>query len=207
MKRIMCFGDSNTWGWDPINKIRFPEDVRWTGVLEKELGEGYKIIEEGLNGRTTVWDDPIEGDKSGKAHLPVCLETHNPLDLVVLMLGTNDLKNRFSVSAYDIANSIETLLNLIESRPWVFREEKPSILLLIPPKLVPLADMADAFIGAIEKSEGFSLEYRRVAEIHGCPFIDTGDDIVSSSVDGIHLEASEHSKLGRIIAEKIRMIL
>ena len=95
MKRILCFGDSNTWGWNPANKERFDENSRWTGILKNKLGENYDIIEEGLNGRTTVWDDPIEGYKNGKKHLPSCLESHRPLDIVVLMLGTNDLKSRF----------------------------------------------------------------------------------------------------------------
>jgi len=92
-KRILCFGDSNTWGWNPIDKQRYSKNERWPGVVAKFLGEGFEIIEEGLNGRTTVWDDPVEGNKNGKEHLPIMLETHRPIDLLILMLGTNDLKN------------------------------------------------------------------------------------------------------------------
>ena len=97
MRRILCFGDSNTWGYDPATGERFDEQTRWTGVLQAALGGDYTVIEEGLNGRTTVWDDPIEGHKNGHEYLVPCLETHRPLDLVVLMLGTNDLKRRFSL--------------------------------------------------------------------------------------------------------------
>jgi lysophospholipase L1-like esterase len=96
MKAILCYGDSNTWGYDPVTKGRFPRDMRWTGVLRQSLGDDYLVIEEGLNGRTTVWDDPIEGYKNGAAYLVPCLTTHRPLDLVIIMLGTNDLKRSSS---------------------------------------------------------------------------------------------------------------
>lgn len=98
MKNILCYGDSNTWGYDAETKNRFPPDVRWTGILKRTLGEGYHVIEEGLNGRTTVWDDPIEGYKNGREYLIPCLESHRPLDLVIIMLGTNNLKKRFSLT-------------------------------------------------------------------------------------------------------------
>lgn len=96
MKNILCYGDSNTWGYDAEMKFRFPVDVRWTGVLACELGLGYHVIEEGLNARTTVWDDPFEEGKNGKNTIAPILASHCPLDLVIIMLGTNDMKNRFS---------------------------------------------------------------------------------------------------------------
>ena len=99
MTRILCYGDSNTWGYDPASGERFAADIRWTGVLRKVLAsDRFEVIEEGLNGRTTVWDDPIEGQKNGRQYLIPCLESHRPLDLVVILLGTNDLKKRFSLS-------------------------------------------------------------------------------------------------------------
>ncbi len=103
MFEVLCYGDSNTWGADPAGGGRFSRDERWPGVLQKSLGDEYHIIEEGLGGRTTVWEDPIEGHKNGKEYLIPCLATHAPLDLVIIMLGTNDLKKRFSVSAQDVA--------------------------------------------------------------------------------------------------------
>ena len=113
LKEVLCYGDSNTWGYNPITKERYEKDERWTGVLQNALGNDYHVIEEGLNGRTTVWDDPIEGFKNGKTYLIPCLETHKPLDLVIIMLGTNDLKKRFSLSAYDIAQGAGVLIDVV----------------------------------------------------------------------------------------------
>ena len=95
MKTILCFGDSNTWGYNPENRQRFGPEERWSGILRNSLGEDYRAIEEGLNGRTTLWDDPIEGFKNGLDYLMPCLESHKPFDLITIMLGTNDLKCRF----------------------------------------------------------------------------------------------------------------
>lgn len=203
-KTILCFGDSNTWGWDPSTKERFPKEIRWTGILKKELGEDYDIIEEGLNGRTTVWDDPIEGYKNGSKHIIPCLETHRPFDLIVLMLGTNDLKNRFSVSAYDIANSIAVLLDIISKSNAGTDGGKPRILLMCPPPVGKLSEFADAFIGSEKKSRDFGKYYKAVAQQFGCDYLDTSDYIVSSDIDGIHFEASEHRKLGLAVAGKIK---
>ena len=109
MKNVLCFGDSNTWGFMPESislpcPERHPHDVRWTGVLARELGGGYRVIEEGQNGRTTVHDDPFALARNGKTVLPAILESHKPLDLVVLMLGTNDLKAVYGVSPGEIAD-------------------------------------------------------------------------------------------------------
>lgn len=105
MRTILCYGDSNTWGFDPATRTRFAPDVRWTGVLADRLGSEFRVIEEGLNGRTTRWDDPIETDHNGLTYLRPCAESHQPLDLIIVMLGTNDLKQRFNLSASDIAQS------------------------------------------------------------------------------------------------------
>jgi lysophospholipase L1-like esterase len=115
MTTILCFGDSNTHGTKPIPEQdvidRHGPDIRWPGVMAKELGAGYRVVEEGLPGRTTVHDDPIEGaHMNGLTALPMLVGSHSPLDIVILMLGTNDLKNRFAVSATDIAASIERLV-------------------------------------------------------------------------------------------------
>ena len=133
MKTILCYGDSNTWGYNPSTGGRYPRDVRWPGVLRRELGDDYLVIEEGLNGRTTVWDDPIEGYKNGKEYLVPCLETHKPLDLVIILLGTNDLKVRFSVSAYDIANGAGALVQIVQKSEIGPGGRAPQVLLLAPP--------------------------------------------------------------------------
>ena len=113
MKTILCYGDSNTYGLKSDLVSRYPRNVRWTGILQEKLGSEYYVIEEGLGGRTTVWDDPVEDYKNGKKYLLPCLDSHKPLDLVIIMLGTNDLKSRFSVTPFDIGASMENLVKTI----------------------------------------------------------------------------------------------
>jgi len=203
-KTILCFGDSNTWGYSPISGGRYPRDVRWPGVLRGALGEGYLVIEEGLNGRTTVWDDPIEGYKNGYEYLIPCLETHKPIDLVVILLGTNDLKMRFSVSAFDIANSAGVLVDTVLKSTTGPSDGAPQVLLLAPPPIAKLTGFAEMFEGATAKAARFGEHYRRVAEERGCAFLDAGQVIVSSDLDGIHFEPAEHRKLGLAVADRVR---
>jgi lysophospholipase L1-like esterase len=207
MNEIMCYGDSNAWGYSPESRDRFPRDLRWTGVLQRVLGGGYAVIEEGQGGRTTVWDDPVEGQKNGKAYLVPCLESHAPLDLVVLMLGTNDLKKRFSVSAYDIAQSVAALLDIIQRSGAGRNNGAPKILLLAPPPLGKLTELAEMFDGGAEKSKKFGPYYREVAGRFGCSFLDTADVIRSSPLDGVHFEREEHLKLGQAVAALVKSIM
>jgi lysophospholipase L1-like esterase len=208
MKTILCYGDSNTWGFDPASGERFSPDVRWTGVLARELGEGYRVIEEGLNGRTTVWDDPVEGVyRNGKTYLLPCLESHRPLDLVILMLGTNDLKRRFSVSALDIANSAGSLVEVIQRSACGPGRGAPAVLLVAPPPTGQLSAFAEMFADEGEKSRKFSSYYRQAAGLYGCSFLDGGEYVTSSDLDGIHFEPEGHLNLGRAAAGCARQIL
>ena len=199
-RSILCFGDSNTWGRDPHSIARLPEQSRWPHVLQSELGGTHYVIAEGLNGRTTVWEDPIEEHRCGKAYLAPCLLSHHPLDLVVLMLGTNDLKKRFSVSAFDIGRSIGVLLDMIQMSGTGVDGGAPPILLLSPPPVERLSEFAEMFEGAHEKSVKLPHYYRLHAEQRGCRFFETGEIIRSSDADGIHLEPEDHIKLGRTVA-------
>ncbi len=202
---MLCFGDSNTWGADPETGERFAPDVRWPGVLRRALGEGYWVVEEGLNGRTTVRDDPIEGaHKNGRAYLTACLESHKPIDLVLIMLGTNDLKARFAASASDIAQGAASLAEMALRSGCGPGGGAPVVVLISPPALGRLTDMAEMFEGAAEKSRRFLEHYRRFAEQYGCGFLDASEIIASSDVDGIHLEAGEHRKLGEAVADRVR---
>lgn len=207
MKTILCYGDSNTWGFNPATRERFSISERWTGVLLRELGPSFRVAEEGLNGRTTVWDDPIEGYKNGKEYLIPCLETHRPIDLVVLMLGTNDLKKRFSVSAYDISQSVGVLIETILKSATGPALASPSVLLIAPPVVGKLTEYAEMFEDAQAKSVKFAKYYRQVAELYNCQFLDAAQVIVSSDQDGIHFEANEHEKLGKAVAAKVKEIL
>jgi lysophospholipase L1-like esterase len=207
MKTILCYGDSNTRGYMPGTGKRFPREVRWPGVLRRELGDGYEVIEEGLDGRTIVWDDPIERHKNGRAYLIPCLESQQPIDLVIMMLGTNELKMRFSLSAYDIAEGIRVLVDIVQKSEAGPDGAPPRLLLMAPPPVARLTEFAEMFEGAKAKSRRFGEHYRRIAEEQGCEFFDTSDVIVSSDIDGIHFEASEHQKLGETVADQVRKIL
>lgn len=208
MKTILCYGDSNTWGSNPVDGApRYGLDERWPGVLRNTLGGGYWVIEEGLGGRTTVWDDPIEGHKNGSTYLPPCLDSHKPLDLVLIMLGTNDLKMRFSVPAFDIANSVGVLADIVRKSEAGIDGNAPKVLVIAPPPVTTLSGMAEMFKGSEPKSEQFGVEYARMAGEKGVAFLDAGQVIVSSDIDGIHFEMEEHRKLGEAVAGKVRELL
>lgn len=198
MKNILCFGDSNTWGFDPATQGRFGFEVRWPGVLRKELGAGYHVIEEGLGGRTTVWEDPIFPGRNGRAYLQPCLESHAPLDLVIILLGTNDVKLRFSASAFDSARGAGALVELAR------RIARCEVLLIAPPPIAELTEFAETFAGSREKSRRLAPHYAATACENGAHFLDAGQIIVSSRIDGIHWEAEEHRKLGVAVAEWVR---
>ena len=207
MKRILCFGDSNTWGWVPgSDGERFPADVRWPGVMQAELGADFLVIEEAQNGRTTMWDDPTELiDKNGLRHLPVILESQKPVDLVILMLGTNDLKNHFNLNANAIAHATGVLLDrILESDAGP--ENRPPQAILVAP--APVADgfcpFGHLFDNAAEVSRGFSQAYRETAEARGVPFLDAGEFASCPVPDTIHIDAESCARLGKAMAIKVR---
>jgi len=206
-KVILCFGDSLTWGYNPRNGERYPFRERWTGMLQEELGEEYRIIEEGLCGRTTVWDDPVEGDKNGKKHLGPILESHRPLDLVVIMLGTNDLKKRFNLSPFDIAQGAGFLVDMVRRSAAGRNEGSPEVLLVCPPPLAKLNDFAGLFEGGVEKSKELASSYRIIARFKRCHFLDAGKIVKTSDIDGVHWEVGENRKFALKLASRIRNIL
>jgi lysophospholipase L1-like esterase len=207
VKTILCYGDSNTWGYRPVTKDRYSLEERWPGVLQRELGAGYYVVAEGLNGRTTVWDDPIEGYKNGKEQLIPILTSHKPLDLVIIMLGTNDLKRRFGLGAYDIAEGAGTLVEIVQKSDCGPQNRPPQALLMAPPPIAKLTEYTEMFEGAEAKSHQFAAHYRRVAQEYGCAFLDAGQVITSSDLDGIHFDVGEHKKLGLAVAARVREIL
>ena len=208
-KTVMCFGDSNTWGCDPSGGARFDRSTRWPGVLQEVLGKGYHVIEEGLGGRTTVWDDPIEGSKNGSKHLGPLLQSHGPLDLLIIMLGTNDLKNRFSVSAFDVALSVERLVVEAGHFAESFVKGVSEVLVICPPPFAPMAEvpLRDMFVGGEEKSHQLAAAFRQRCEEKDICLIDAGEVIESSPLDGIHLAASEHQKLAQAVALEVRKLI
>lgn len=204
MKYILCFGDSNTYGHDPIHNCRLPRVQRWGGVLANALGEGYEVLEEGQGSRTTIWNDPLYGYKNGKDYLVPCLESHAPLDVVVLMLGTNDLKRYFALSPSEIAGGAAVLIEIIQMSDAGPGGRAPKVVLLSPPPVGVLTDYKTLYDGAEIKSRRLAEHYRRVARGYKCPFLDTSTVVSPSETDGIHIGVNDHYKLGLAVADMIK---
>lgn len=206
-KRVLCYGDSNTWGCKPGLGGRFPEDVRWTGVLQRLLGEDYAIIEEGHNGRTTVWDDPIENRMSGLTYFYPCVESQSPLDVIIIALGVNDLKPRFNCAAGSIADGLGRYFSTLKYVPLYGKEPK---VLLVSPAYIHPDYRKNHFIyeiygeNAHERSKLLAPEYKLVAERYGADFLDAAQYAEADPLDGIHLDAASHRKLAEAVAEKVR---
>lgn len=207
MASVLCYGDSNTWGFDPVTRGRYPAHIRWTGVLAERLGPDFRVIEEGLNGRTTRWDDPMEQGRNGLTYLQPCLDSHRPLDMVMVMLGTNDLKQRFNLSASDIAQSAAGLASEARRLGQTAEGAPPVVLLVAPPAVTTLTELDQMFAGAVEKSRQFSHYYRLAAKWNTLPFFDAGSVIVSSEKDGIHFDAGEHRTLGEALANEVQRLI
>lgn len=217
MRTILCYGDSNTYGcvpkrYDPESLVmpgnnRYNRDERWPGVLNNELCSDFFIIEEGLCGRTTVLDDPIAGKfVSGKRYLLTCLLTHAPIDLVIIMLGSNDLQRKYSFTAYDIASGIAVLIEITKKSASGPGGEKPKILIICPPPIGKTVYFPEILEGAYEKSTKLSIYYKLFSDRSGCYFLNAGEIIKSSDIDGLHFDKSGHLKLGRIVAKKVKGI-
>lgn len=207
MHRILCFGDSNTWGYISGSGERFPENIRWTGRLSDLLGENYTIVEEGLNGRTTGFDEGILPWRNGGRYIIPCLLSQSPLDLIILMLGTNDTKRRYHVSAWEIANSMENLLHeILNCLYW--KGSKAKILLASPPHMTEAA-LQDPEMNpeSVEKSRQLGAAYGTLAQKLSLPFLDAGVFNLSLQADGCHLSREGHAQLAEIMAQKVREIL
>lgn len=211
MIRILCYGDSNTHGTAPMRDendvVRFDSKTRWPGVLRATLGTDFDIIEEGHPGRTTVHDDPVEGaHKNGRSHLRACLESHWPLDVVIISLGTNDLKTRHGVSAFDIASSIGTLVDLVRATP-MRGGPTPKILVLAPPPIIEAGWLADMFAGGQAKSEALGAYVARMAAGRQVAFLDLAPIAKSSPIDGIHFDESTHQGIGKAVAKAVQHLI
>lgn len=207
MKTVICYGDSNTWGADPAKPGRFDADVRWTGVLARELGPAFRIIEEGLNGRTTVIDDVVEPHRNGLDYLIPCIDSHHPFDLIVIMLGTNDLKFRHNRQPADIAQSVTLLANTVKDSRFGPDGASPQVLIVCPPPIGKLGDLGGIFAGSVEKSREMPSFYEWAARWTQSAFLDAGTVIRSSDADGVHFDPDDHARLGCAIAEKVRELL
>ena len=212
MHNIFVYGDSITWGIVPDTRKRFAFDERWPGVLENQLrdsGKNVRIIEDSLNGRRTVWEDPFKPGRNGRQGLAQRIESHSPLSLVIVMLGTNDFQIAHSHNnAWAAAQGVAALVNEIRNAPIEPGMPAPPVLVVCPPPVgPPKGFIAAKFLGADERCHGLADAYREVASGLGCDFFDAGSVTTSSRVDGIHLDADQHATLGRALASVVSPIL
>ena len=213
MPAILCFGDSNTWGYDPDASaaspvpVRHPAGVRWTGVLAAALGPAWEVVGAGQNGRTTVFEDPHHPGRNGRRALPVFLDTFKPLDLVILMLGTNDLKAIFHAPPGEIAAGAASLIRLIRHSESGPGGAAPRVLLVCPPQAGPF-DHLPELLEKFEQGHARSLRLpgacRAVADQLGCDFLNAQPFITPSPVDGLHFDAAQHRRLGEAVAAAVR---
>jgi lysophospholipase L1-like esterase len=205
---VLCFGDSNTWGFVPGGGgERFPRSVRWPGVLEATLGRGYRVIEEGLNGRTTVLENPLTPYRNGREYLIPCLDSHKPLDLAVIFLGTNDLADRYSLPPLDIARAAASLVQIVRGSQTGPRLSAPSTLLVDLPRLGRIDALADTMSGAPERSRELPRCFRTAAAEIDAPLLALSELVSYSDVDGIHLDAQGHRAVGLAVAKAVTGIL
>lgn len=210
MKTVLCYGDSLTWGYDPETIGRHAYEDRWPSVLQKALGDQAQIIPEGLNGRTTAFDDHLaDCDRNGARILPTILQTHAPLDLIVILLGTNDMKPVVAGSAFAACQGIARLVRLVRGHAWPSEYDAPDILIVAPPVIRETANAAFAasFVGGIEESSKLATLYRDLADELGCGFFDASSVAATSPLDGIHLDAENTRALGRGLEPIVRMML
>lgn len=209
-RRILCFGDSNTYGYDPRGG-RYDDDTRWPSRMGKLLGPSYSVIEEGFNGRTCVMDDPTEGGyKSGANYLPPCLMSHNPLDAVVLMLGSNDSKKRFGLEPMTIGEGMMQLIRLTRMYAQKPDGAPAEIIVVSPP---PIRDCLEKTRyrncfgpDAIRVTRGLKDEYARIARLLRCEFVDAAQFAALSELDSLHFTREDHLRMAEGMANKLRVM-
>lgn len=215
-KRVLCFGDSLTWGFDPDTRTRFPEGSRWPVILgellKEKTGADVQIIEEGQCGRTIATEDPAEGEKNGLSYIGPCLESHTPLDLVIIMLGSNDCKRKFAYSSMDIAGEMQIFLEKVLAYGHFRCNDSFKVLLVSPP--VISAAIRNSWLGdsfGFENAQKVSSEladwYRQLADMYQISFLNAADYAVVSDTDGCHMDAANHRKLAQPIAQAAAELL
>lgn len=197
-KTIVCYGDSNTWGRIPSGG-RYPRSVRWTNVLQKLLGDEYEVISEGLAGRTLVAVDPKNVYRTGITHLKSILETHVPVDVVIVFLGTNDVKSGYNLTAEEIADHLDQTIAVIQQNGI------QKILIISPPKIVMPegSELRSDFVNRLDVIASLAPLYKEVAEKYSCGFLNAQDYITSSKVDGFHLDVEMHAKLAEVVKDAL----
>jgi lysophospholipase L1-like esterase len=211
VKDILVYADSLSWGIIPNTRERFAFDTRWPGVMENRLNQRdrwVRVIEDCLNGRRTVWDDPFKPGRNGLVGLAQRIEIHSPLALVILMLGTNDFQSMHPHNAWHAAQGIAALVSAIRQAPIEPGMPVPPALVVAPPPIDnPRGPLAPKFVGGDAKAAGLATAYREVAATLECHFFDARSVTTASRVDGIHLDAEQHVALGEAMAGVVRPLI
>lgn len=210
MKTVLCYGDSLTWGYDAASLDRHPLKDRWPSVLQATLGNGVEVIAEGLNGRTTAFDDHLAGaDRNGARVLPTVLMTHAPIDLIIIMLGANDMKPWIHGNPVAAKQGIQRLIDIVRGHDYPFNWPAPQILIVAPPAVsrTENAEFKEMFAGGDEASKRLAPQYSALADEAGCGFFDAGIVAETTPLDGVHLDAENTRKIGQALAPIVRVML
>jgi lysophospholipase L1-like esterase len=207
MKTVLCYGDSNTWGYLAPDGARLGRWERWPGVLQRALGEDVHVVEEGLNGRTTVFDVPEDPDRNGLTFLPALLETHAPVDVLVLFLGVNDFFLPFQVTAWRVAHAVGALVDVARRSEWGPDGGAPAVVAMCPPPFGDLgAERASSPHGEAETRE-LGDAFRQMATEHECEVVDLAGHVAFGVPDGIHFDAEGHAAIGKLMTERLQGLL
>jgi lysophospholipase L1-like esterase len=201
---ILCYGDSNTYGFNAEDGSRFSADIRWPSVMAQHLGVGKRVIEEGCNGRTIFDVNHIDESLNGTAYFPGCIDRHNPVDLVIIYLGINDLFLSAGMTVRRIAEGLMSLISISEERSKNLEGKPARILIIAPPPVNPAMAYHDYYAREIESSQQFTREYGKVAQMYGCLFLDAGRIIQAMDLDGVHLDSENHKRLGACVASFVQ---
>ncbi len=211
MKTVLCYGDSLTWGYDAEGGPgRHALEDRWPSALGAGLGAGVHVIAEGLNGRTTAFDDHLaDCDRDGARILPTILQTHAPLDLVIIMLGCNDMKPAIHGTAVAAMQGVRRLIGIVRHHVYPLDAEAPSVLIVAPPPLCETADQefAAMFAGGVEQSRMLGSLYSDLADEAACGFFDASSVARTTPLDGVHLDAENTRAIGKALVPMAKMML
>jgi lysophospholipase L1-like esterase len=211
MQQILVYSDSLSWGIVPNTRRRLPFVERWPGAMEDQLiraGVSVRVIEDCLNGRRTVWDDPFKPGRNGLVGLQQRIEANSPLALVILLLGTNDFQSMHAFNAWHSAQGAATLVHAIRTAPIEPGMPQPPVLIVAPPPIrAPKGVIAPKFDGAAAKGKDLAAQLERVATELGCAFVDAGRIVATSAADGVHLDADQHLVLAHALAQKVSSLL
>jgi len=210
MKTVLCYGDSLTWGYDAASQGRHALADRWPSVLQTALGVVVHVVADGLNGRTTAFDDFLAGaDRNGARVLPTVLTTHAPVDVIVIMLGANDMKPWIHGNPVAAMQGMRRLVDIVRGHDYPFGGPAPQILLVAPPAVsrTDNAEFKAMFAGGDEASRHLAPLYAQLADEAGCGFFDAGSVATTSPLDGVHLDAENTRRIGAALAPVVRVML